>query len=192
MSPHSTSPGLTGADGRSFDARIAELDEGDTPAGWVVVLHDISERCRAEAEHAARVAAEASDRAKQRFLAILSHELRTPLTPVLAGAEALIGDPTTPMHQRPTLAMIRRNAELEARLIDDLLDLTRVRHGRLHLRPEIIDAHVPIRHALKVCDRGPPREGAGPGSRSRGGGPATSRSTRRGSSRSPGTSLRTR
>jgi signal transduction histidine kinase/CheY-like chemotaxis protein len=144
--------GPTRVRGRSFDARISRLDDGDRPAGWVVVLRDITERCRAEAEHAARVAAEASDRAKQRFLAMLSHELRNPLTPVLAGAEALLGDAAIPAHVRPTVAMIRRNAELEARLIDDLLDLTRVRHGRLHASPEIVDAHVPIRHALEVCD----------------------------------------
>jgi signal transduction histidine kinase/ActR/RegA family two-component response regulator len=137
---------------RSFDARISRLDDGDRPAGWVVVLRDITERCRAEAEHAARVTAEASDRAKQRFLAMLSHELRNPLTPVLAGTEVLLGDAAIPAHLRPTLAMIRRNAELEARLIDDLLDLTRVRHGRLQASPETIDAHVPIRHALEVCD----------------------------------------
>jgi CheY-like chemotaxis protein len=71
---------------------------------------------------------------------------------VLAGTEALLGDPATPAGLRPTLAMIRRNAELEARLIDDLLDLTRVRQGRLHLNPVVVDAHVLIRHALEVCD----------------------------------------
>jgi signal transduction histidine kinase/ActR/RegA family two-component response regulator len=140
------------AGGRSFEARVSSLDDGGRPAGRVVVLRDVTERRCAEAEHAARVAAEASDRAKQTFLAALSHELRAPLTPMLAGADTLLGDPATPAGLRPTLAMIRRNAELEARLIDDLLDLTRVCHGRLHLNPEAIDAHVPIRHALEVCD----------------------------------------
>ena len=85
-------------------------------------------------------------------MAVLSHELRTPLTPMLAGADTLLCDPTTPAGLRPTLAMIRRNAELEARLIDDLLDFTRVCNGRLQVNPEVIDAHVPIRHALEVCD----------------------------------------
>ena len=65
--------------------------------------------------------------------------------------------------------MIRRNAELEARLIDDLLDFTRVCNGRLQLNPEVIDAHVPIRHALEVCDADILCEGAGPGRGSRGG-----------------------
>ncbi|RUL87441.1 histidine kinase N-terminal 7TM domain-containing protein [Tautonia sociabilis] len=138
--------------GRRFEARASRLDERSRTAGWVVVLRDVTQRRLAEDERAARIEAEASDRAKDDFLAVLSHELRNPLTPVLAGADALLDDPATPWHMRPTLAMIRRNAELEARLIDDLLDLTRIRHGRLAVRPEVIDAHVPIRDALEVCE----------------------------------------
>jgi len=140
------------AGGRLFEARVSRLDDAGQPAGWVVALRDVTERRRAEIEHAARIAAEASDRAKQTFLAVLSHELRTPLTPMLAVADTLLSDPATPAGLRPTLAIIRRNAELEARLIDDLLEFTRVCHGRLQLNPDVIDAHVPIRDALEVCD----------------------------------------
>ena len=146
----STDP-IASGDGRSR-RRVSRLDDAGRSAGWVVTLRDVTERRRAEAEHAARIAAEARDRAKQTFMAVLSHELRTPLTPMLAGAETLLSDPRTPAGLRPTLAMIRRNAELEARLIDDLLDFTRVCNGRLQLNPEVIDAHVPIRHALEVCN----------------------------------------
>ena len=63
----------------------------------------------------------------------LSHELRTPLTPVLAAVTAMLGDAATPESLRTVLEMIRRNVSLEARLIDDLLDLARIRRGRTGL-----------------------------------------------------------
>ena len=86
------------------------------------------------AEQSARAEAEAANRAKDRFLATLSHELRTPLTPVLATVTAMLGDPSTPSSLRSVLEMIRRNVDLETRLIDDLLDLTRIRRSELPLR----------------------------------------------------------
>ena len=70
-------------------------------------------------------------RAKDDFLAALSHELRTPLTPVLLAASDLCDDPTLPASARETLRMMQRNIGLEARLIDDLLDLTRIAKGKL-------------------------------------------------------------
>ena len=47
--------------------------------------------------------------------------------------------------------MIRDNVELEARLIDDLLDITRIAHGKLHLNREQVDVHAVIRRALETC-----------------------------------------
>jgi len=67
-----------------------------------------------------------ANQAKDRFLATLSHELRTPLTPVLASASALVSDSQLPARLRDELELIRRNAEAEARLIDELLDLTQL------------------------------------------------------------------
>lgn len=87
-------------------------------------------------DHEARITAEASNRAKDRFLAALSHELRTPLTPVVMVVAALEADPRLPAELREDLAMVRRNVELETRLIDDLLDLSRVITGKLRLRAE--------------------------------------------------------
>ena len=95
-----------------------------------------------------RAEAEAANRAKDRFLATLSHELRTPLTPILATVTAMLDDPATPASFGPVLEMIRRNIDLEARLIDDLLDLTRIKRGKLHLKREIIDAHEQIDRVL--------------------------------------------
>src|SRR5215204_5266234 len=79
---------------------------------------------------------EEANRAKDQFLAVLSHELRTPLTPVLATVTALEDDPTIPADARASLRIVRRNVELEARLIDDLLDLTRVNRGKLQVVSE--------------------------------------------------------
>ncbi len=102
----------------------------------------------------AREEAEAANRAKDRFLAVLSHELRTPLTPVLAEVSAMLDDPATPESVRPTLEMTRRNVELEARLIDDLLDLNRIVQGKLRLDRKVVDAHRLIREALEICRSG--------------------------------------
>ena len=161
----------------SFDARISPLGKGIRPSGWVLVLHDITGRKRAEQEQvrilreqagraeaeagmlreqAARAEAEAASQAKDRFLAVLSHELRTPLTPALIAVSSLLESKPDPA-LLPTLEMIRRNIELEARLIDDLLDLSLIARGRLLLNLEVVDIH------QAICTRGGdlPRRGVG-------------------------------
>ena len=91
---------------------------------WFGTNTDIDELKNAQNE------AERSSRAKDAFLATLSHELRTPLAPVLLTAAALRDDPSLPAEARATSSgMIERNNSLEARLIDDLLDLTAVSRG---------------------------------------------------------------
>ena len=92
-----------------------------------------------------------SNLAKDQFLAMLSHELRTPLTPVLASALALENEPELPSNIHESLQMIRRNVELEARLIDDLLDLTRIDRGKVQLNFEIVNAHTLLQSALEIC-----------------------------------------
>src|SRR5213082_2454583 len=92
-----------------------------------------------------------SNLAKDQFLAMLSHELRTPLTPVLASALALESEPALPQEVHESLHMIRRNVELEARLIDDLLDLTRIDRGKVQLNFEVVDAHTLLQNALDIC-----------------------------------------
>jgi len=99
----------------------------------------------------ARMEAERASLAKDRFLAMLSHELRTPLTPVLASIFALEDDEKVPEDMRESLQLIRRNVELEARLIDDLLDLTRISKGKVQLSFEVVDAHTLLRNALEIC-----------------------------------------
>src|SRR5438132_1417823 len=91
-----------------------------------------------------------SNLAKDQFLAMLSHELRTPLTPVIASALELEGEQALPENIHESLHMIRRNVELEARLIDDLLDLTRISKGKVQLNFEVVDAHSLLRNALEI------------------------------------------
>jgi signal transduction histidine kinase len=107
-------------------------------------------REQAAAEHG-RAEAERASAAKDRFLAMLSHELRTPLTPVLASVFTLEHEDNISDSMHESLQLIRRNVELEARLIDDLLDLTRISKGKVQLSFEIVDAHTLLRNALEIC-----------------------------------------
>jgi PAS domain S-box-containing protein len=95
--------------------------------------------------------AEAASLAKDRFLAALSHELRTPLTPVLLRVAALARSPELSGELRSDLRMIQRNVELEAKLIDDLLDLTRITRGKLSLHFEVADVHEVLEHVVEIC-----------------------------------------
>src|SRR5439155_15403445 len=107
----------------------------------------------AESEQAARRQTELASRAKDHFLAVLSHELRTPLTPVLLTVSLLQRRTDLAADLREDLQTIARNVELEARLIDDLLDLTRVARGKLQLSREITDLHAIMIRALEICGR---------------------------------------
>jgi PAS domain S-box-containing protein len=98
----------------------------------------------------AKEAAEAANKAKDNFLAILSHELRTPLTPVLAAVAMLEEDETIPLHLRHELEMIRRNIQVEARLIDDLLDVTGIIRGKLELSRQPVDVRPLLEHAMQT------------------------------------------
>ena len=117
------------------------------------VALDITERKGAEALRQAKEAAEQASRAKDRFLAVLSHELRTPLTPVLMAVSALLDEPALAPEIQPTLEMILHNVQMEARLIDDLLDLTRIGRGGLHLDLRPVDAHESVRQAVEIYRR---------------------------------------
>jgi hypothetical protein len=75
--------------------------------------------------------AEEANAAKDRFIAVLSHELRTPLTPVLFWACSTLENQGMPAELQEDLRMVRRNIQLEARLIDDLLEFTRLAMDRL-------------------------------------------------------------
>ncbi len=93
----------------------------------------------------------AANASKDQFLAQLSHELRNPLSPVLTMvAELEVFSDALPATRLP-LEIIRRNVELEARLIDDLLDVTRISKGKLQLTRQDLDVHRTVRLALEIC-----------------------------------------
>jgi signal transduction histidine kinase/ActR/RegA family two-component response regulator len=89
--------------------------------------------------------------AKDQFLAMLSHELRTPLTPVVMMLNSLQNSPAIPAQEKSDLDMIRRNIDLETRLIDDLLDITRISNGKLTLTPRPVRVHELLEHACQIC-----------------------------------------
>lgn len=124
-------------DGRSFfgsGVTTAMRDEHGALTGFSTIIRDTTEaRIAADALRLAKEQAETANRAKDHFLAVLSHELRTPLTPILAAARLIQLKTRLPQAARQMLDVIRRNVELEARLIDDLLDLTSIARGKLSL-----------------------------------------------------------
>ena len=113
-------------------------------------VRDVSDRVENASQLAlARDAAESANRAKDRFLATLSHELRTPLTPVLIVASAMERSPDLPSGLQQAFAMIRKNVKLEARLIDDLLDITGIAQGKLRFDFTAVDPRPVIEESIE-------------------------------------------
>ena len=151
------------ATGRTFK------DDFDRPMRMGGVARDVTERRKfdealQENQHQLRTAlnaaelarreAETATRAKDQFLAVLSHELRTPLTPIMMVASWLRDAQELSEQARNAFGMIFRNVELEARLIDDLLDLTRIARNQLELQFRVVDLHTVLRAAIEVCETG--------------------------------------
>jgi PAS domain S-box-containing protein len=129
----------------------------------LAVTEDITGSKRTEKElERARDDAVAASRAKDDFLAALSHELRTPLNPVLLLASEAAEDTSLPQSVRADFATIRKNVELEARLIDDLLDLTRITRGKLALEMQQHDVHTILRDSLATVQAELDRKGIVP------------------------------
>jgi PAS domain S-box-containing protein len=124
----------------------------------MVLLQDVTARKRADgererllaAELRAREDAEAASRAKDEFLATLSHELRTPLSPVLTWSELLRRRIASPQEAARGLAAIARNAGNLARLIDELLDVSRIETGKLRLELGPVELERVIVEAVEV------------------------------------------
>ncbi|GAT32692.1 PAS domain S-box-containing protein [Terrimicrobium sacchariphilum] len=116
-----------------------------------LVVTDLSLQKSGEVLRLAKEVAERSSAAKDSFLAALSHELRTPLTPALMGVATLQQERGLPAGVLTHLSMIRRNIELEIRLIDDLLDLTRIAHGKFELQDAEMDINSVLDRVLEIC-----------------------------------------
>ena len=142
-------------DGATFEAEVvitALRDEKGHVRGYSKVTRDITDQIRSREFEAEKIAAQKAAKAKDDFLAALSHELRTPLTPALAAATYLVDNAAElPPEFVQDVQIIKRNVQLQARLIDDLLDLTRVTRGKLHLDLESCDAHTVIRDAIETA-----------------------------------------
>ncbi|MCX6967474.1 MAG: ATP-binding protein [Verrucomicrobia bacterium] len=133
-------------------AFFGEIAGERTPSLLIGTLLDITERKHSEAELCrARDAAEAANAAKDQFIAKLSHELRTPLTPVLMGIDLLLKNEEFSPSLRQDITVMQHNIQIEARLIDDLLDVTRIVHGKLDLHLEEVDVHRLLDQAAGIC-----------------------------------------
>jgi PAS domain S-box-containing protein len=145
-----------GKDGRQIPILIGlAFWEGTTDSGvaWIV---DISARRAAEAERdsllererLARAQAEQANRSKDEFLAMVSHELRTPLNAMLGWARMLSSGNADSARQKRGLEVIERNAIAQAQLIEDLLDVSRIVHGKLRLEVASIDLRTVVEAAV--------------------------------------------
>ena len=161
LANHTTLIARDGTERPIADSAAPIKDHDDKIVGVVLVFRDVTDarrhqqerECLLAAEQLARSEAEAANRAKDRFLAVLSHELRTPLTPVLIAASSLLeqGDHSLDPSVRSVLEMVQRNVELESRLIDDLLDVSRIARGRMILDLKTVDVHLAIRDCVEIC-----------------------------------------
>lgn len=144
-------------DGSTFPMYLAvsEVVLGDRRI-FTGLVHDISERKRYEAElrqaketaDAARAEAERANRMKDEFLATLSHELRTPLNAMLGWARLLRSDNLDTETQLEAVEAIERNAMAQSQLIEDLLDVSRIISGKLHLNVRPVDLPAVIAAAI--------------------------------------------
>ncbi len=148
-------------DGVTIDATV-DMRGLPGPHGMIdhvmILLQDVTARKRADAERErllaaeleARREAEAASRAKDQFLTTLSHELRTPLSPLLTWSQLLRRGRCSPQDSDRGLAAISRNAANLARMIDELLDVSRIEAGKLRLEPRPLDLGPVILEAVDV------------------------------------------
>ena len=138
---------------------VMPLREDGPEPGCLKILRDLTAAHEAEEERkrlladaqAARRDAEDANAAKDRFLAALSHELRTPLAPMQIALYLMGQEQDLPASVLEGMEMIGRCVNTEIQLIGDLLDVSRIVHGKLEMDSQPMDLHGCIRHALEVC-----------------------------------------
>ena len=147
------------ADGHEFpvEVAIARVSDDDPPR-FTAFVRDLTARVEAERERdellqrelSARREAEAANRAKDEFLATLSHELRTPLNAIVGWTRMLLDGTMDERSTQRALQVIDRNAHLQAKLVGDILDVSRIITGGLRIQPRPVDLGAVIAAALDV------------------------------------------
>jgi PAS domain S-box-containing protein len=149
---------LSCEDGRVYE-RFTKIQFVDgRGVGRVWCFRDITEHLRAEQQRqilldqseSARREADSANRAKDEFLAVVSHELRTPLNAIVGWAAMLLEDKLSAEKQRHAIEVIDRNAKAQGRLIDDLLDVTRIISGKVRLSVEPVNPMDFVRSAVEA------------------------------------------
>ncbi len=144
------------ADGAEFpiEAAISKIEVGGRKL-YTLILRDITERKQAEAEReqlareqVARAAAEAANRSKDEFLAMVSHELRSPLNAILGYTRMLRSGPADREAINKATAVVERNAKAQLQIIEDLLDSSRIVTGKLRIEPGPVDLTPALEAAL--------------------------------------------
>jgi PAS domain S-box-containing protein len=130
--------------------------EGRDRVSHFVTMTDVTEKRRAEAEHAALEAerrahaeADAANRTKDQFLGLVSHELRTPLHSILGWTQVLVARGSEPAILVQGLEAMQRNTRALARIVDDILDVSRIATGRLAIEKKRFDLEEAVRSALE-------------------------------------------
>jgi signal transduction histidine kinase/DNA-binding response OmpR family regulator len=129
-----------------FDWQISRIPLPDGRHGLVCYFRNVTSHVQA------RIALENADRQKNEFLAMLAHELRNPLAPIRNAGEILSRTlpPNSPTHA--AIAMVKRQVTQLTRLVDDLLDVSRITQGRVELKREPLDLSLVINHAIEVVE----------------------------------------
>jgi hypothetical protein len=142
-------------DGSHFWADVvvtAVQDANGTLMGFAKVTRDMTEpRELREAERGARLDAEAASRAKDEFLAAVSHELRTPLNIIVGQASRLPSEKLDPEAASRAWEALERNVRLQVRLVEDLLDVSRICAGKLNIVPKAVDLSRVAEEALEAA-----------------------------------------
>ena len=136
----------------SYDWKIERITLPDGQFGVVCYFYDITERRRAEKQLQEQAAALAeADRRKNEFLAMLAHELRNPLAPIRNAAQVLALSAGNREVVRSASEMIGRQVGQMVRLVDDLLDVSRISRGKIELRRERIELASSVHHAVEAA-----------------------------------------
>ncbi len=113
---------------------VPEFNDASELVGWIGVITDMhTQKMSQEEMNLARKMADAANETKSRFLANMSHEIRTPLGAILGFSELVVDPQSSETEKNESIAVIRRNGEQLSKIIDDILDLSKVEAGKLDI-----------------------------------------------------------